>query len=130
MALLNSRNAALAGGVMAALVLMAPIPPASAQQGVAPPKFSLDPMSGWVPVGDAADGFTPIPGRVPPLSDDPAHPYVPNNNREGRQPTNRIADLSNPNLKPWAKAVMKKDIDEILAGKLAFTPRSSCYPPG
>jgi hypothetical protein len=129
MALLNSRNAALAGVTLAALISMAMVH-ATAQQGAAPPNFSPDPLSGWVPVGDAADGFTPIPGRVPPLSDDPAHPYVANNNREGRQPTDRIADLSNPNLKPWARAAMKKDIDEILAGKLAFTPRSSCYPPG
>jgi hypothetical protein len=28
------------------------------------------------------------------------HPYVPNN--VGKQPTYRIADLTNPLLKPWA----------------------------
>jgi hypothetical protein len=58
----------------------------------------------------------------------PAHPFVPKNT--GRQPTYRIADLTNPNLKPAAKARMKKDNDEVLAGKIAFTARSSCQPAG
>src|SRR5262249_59697622 len=34
------------------------------------------------------------------------------------------------NLKPWVKEVMKKDNDEVLAGKVAFTPSSSCMPAG
>jgi hypothetical protein len=55
---------------------------------------------------------------------DPRYPYVPNNT--GAQPTFRIADLTNPNLKPWVKERMKKDNEEVIAGKIAFTPRSSC----
>src|SRR5206468_5922013 len=47
-----------------------------------------------------------------------------------QQPTQRIGDISNPNLKQWAKDVMKKDNDEVLAGKFAFTARSSCRPAG
>src|SRR5262245_64009454 len=31
-----------------------------------------------------------------------------------------------PNIKPWAKDVMKKDNDEVLAGKIGYTPGSSC----
>src|SRR5512136_3051215 len=38
-------------------------------------------------------------GQKKPVSFDPAHPYVPNN--IGKQPTFRIADLTNPNLKSW-----------------------------
>jgi len=72
--------------------------------------------------------FRPVPGKVPPVTNDPKHPYVPNG--RGRQPTYRIADLSNPNLKPWVKEVMKKDNDEVLAGKIAFTPSQSCMPAG
>ena len=72
--------------------------------------------------------FRPVPGKVPPVTNDPRYPYVPNG--QGRQPTYRIADLSNPNLKPWAKEVMKKDNDEVLAGKIAFTPSQSCVPAG
>src|ERR1700684_2613035 len=34
------------------------------------------------------------------------------------------------NLKPWVKEHMKKDNDEVLAGKVAFTAGSSCMPMG
>jgi hypothetical protein len=51
-------------------------------------------------------------------------------NGRGRQPTFRIGDVSNPNLKPWVKELMKKDNDEVLGGKPAFTARSSCKPAG
>ena len=104
--------------------------PAVAQQSSAPPNFAENPSVAWLPVGGGAGGFSPIPGRVPPLADDPAHPYVANNNPQGRQPTDRIGDLANPNLKPWVKEAMRKDIAEVLAGKIAFTPRSSCWPSG
>jgi hypothetical protein len=63
-----------------------------------------------------------------PTQPDPAHPYVANG--RAAQPTFRIADTSNPNLKPWAAQRMKKDNDEVLAGKIAFTARSSCMPAG
>jgi hypothetical protein len=32
--------------------------------------------------------------------------------------------------KPWVKEWMKKDNEEVLAGKIAFTPRASCMPTG
>jgi hypothetical protein len=69
-----------------------------------------------------------IPGVPGPLTVDPAHPFVPNG--RGAQPTFRIADLSNPNLRQWAKDIMKKDNDEVVAGKIAYTPGSSCRPAG
>jgi hypothetical protein len=59
---------------------------------------------------------------------DPAHPYVPNNPR--KQATFRIADLTDPNLMPWARERMRKANEAVLAGKIAFTPRSSCMPAG
>ena len=61
-------------------------------------------------------------------SHDPAHRYVPN--ATGAQPSYRIADLTNRNPKPWVKEAMKKDNDEVLAGKIAFTASSSCMPAG
>ena len=70
----------------------------------------------------------PVPGSPRPVTQDPAYRFVPNNT--GEQPTYRIGDISNPNLKQWAKDVMKKDNDEVLAGKIAYTPRSSCKPGG
>ena len=88
------------------------------------PDFSSNQV-GWVGVGA---GFRPVPGRLPPVTNDPAHPFVPNGT--SAQPTYPIADLSNPNLRPWVKGQMKKDNDEVLAGKIAYTARSSCMPAG
>jgi hypothetical protein len=98
-----------------------------AQQNVSPPDFSSNQV-GWVGVGGGGPGFAVVPGHLPPVANDPAHPFVPNGT--SAQPTYRIADLSNPNLKPWVKERMKKDNDEVLAGKVAFTARSSCRPAG
>lgn len=98
--------------------------PAAAQSASSPPIFSPDLTVGWIGMGD----FQPVPGRVPPVTSDPKYPFVPNGT--GRQPTYHIADLTNPNLKPWVKTIMKKDIDEVLAGKIAFTPSQSCVPAG
>jgi hypothetical protein len=94
----------------------------------APPDFSSN-LSGWVGLNGAGPFFEAVPGREPgPVVSDPAHPFVPNGT--DAQPTFRIADLSNPNLMPWVKDFMKKDIDEVLAGKTAFTAQSSCMPGG
>ena len=115
----------LAGAGSVALVFLGACgAPANAQQTVSPPVFSWDLNVGWIGMGD----FKPVPGRVPPVSDDPKYPYVPNG--AGRQPTYHIADLTNPNLKPWAKEVMQKDNAEVIAGKIAFTPSQSCLPAG
>jgi hypothetical protein len=92
-----------------------------------PPDFSSNQV-GWVGVGGGGPGFAAIPGHLPPVANDPAHPFVPNGT--SAQPSYRIADLRNPNLKPWVKERMKKDNDEVLAGKVAFTARSSCRPAG
>jgi hypothetical protein len=108
------RGCALAGILGAAATTMA-------QQ--APPDFSSN-NTAWVSAGDLAAA----PGSPPIMRNDPAHRYVPNNTAE--QPTYRIGDVSNPNLKPWVRERMKKDNDEVLAGKIAFTARQSCMPAG
>src|SRR5258708_34760401 len=98
----------------------------AAHPAASPPDFST---TGWLTENTFHGGeLLPVPGSPPLFQQDPAHPFVPNNS--GRQPTYRIADLANPNRKQWAKAVMKKDNDEVLAGKIAFTARSSCKPAG
>ena len=129
MSLVVWRKRVLAGGIMAALMGMAPIAPTVAQQKAAAPDFSSN-LTGWVGLNGGGPYFEADPGRQPgPVVSDPAHPFVPNG--VGLQPTFRIADLTNPNLMPWAKELMKKDIDEILAGKKsAFTAQSSCVPGG
>lgn len=114
-----------AGGA-AALALAAS---AAAQAPVAPPDFSSDQTAWQTPFGT---DYIEIPGTPPLVTNDSAHPYISNGVaiRTGQQPTYRIADLTNPNLKPWAKDVMKKDNDEVLKGKIGFTPSSSCKQPG
>jgi len=115
-----------AGCIFVALAAAAPI--AAAAQEKAPPDFSSN-LAGWVGLNGGGPFYEPVPGALPPVTSDPAHPFVPNGARA--QPTFRIADLSNPNLRPWVKERMRKDIDEILAGKKsAFTPQSSCVPAG
>ena len=95
-----------------------------AQGAAAAPDFSSS-QAAWIATSN--DFIPPLEGPKP-VSFDPAYPYVPNNAR--RQPTFRIADLSNPNVLPWAKAQMKKSNEAVLAGKIAYTPRSSCRPAG
>jgi hypothetical protein len=98
-------------------------------QTVSPPDFSTNGAAWQTPNGT---DYIAVPGSPPLVSNDSAHPYVSNGVavRTGKQPTYRIADLTNPNLKQWAKDVMKKDNDEVLAGKIGFTPSSSCKQAG
>jgi hypothetical protein len=122
------RKELLAGSILA-IVGAVPHAPTLAQEKAAPPDFSSN-LVGWVGLNGGGPYFEADPGRQPgPVVSDPDHPFVPNG--VGLQPTFRIADLTNPNLMPWAKELMKKDIDEILAGKKsAFTAQSSCVPGG
>jgi hypothetical protein len=116
--------------VLASLIGVALLASAAAQQTAPPPDFSSN-LAGWVGFNGGGPFFESVPGRVPPVTSDPAHPFVPNGAGLGTQPTFRIPDLSNPNLKPWVKERMKKDTDEILAGKKpAFSAQSSCWPAG
>src|ERR1700719_3062713 len=108
---------------------------AAAQQGMAasappPPVFSPTAQTAWVGIGIGA--LLPVPGSPKPIGQDPAHRYISNDESgvTGQQPTQRISDISNPNLKQWAKDVMKKDNDAVLAGGFAFTARSSCKAAG
>lgn len=118
---------AKAGMVGVALVAFGTVPALPQEESA--PNFGPDSMAGWVGFNGAGPFFEPAPGHVPaPVVSDPAHPFVPNGT--GDQPSFRIADLTNPNLKPEVKQRMKKDIDEVLVGKVAFTPGSSCMPSG
>jgi hypothetical protein len=106
---------------------------AAAQQASAAgptPDFSPTAQTGWVGIGIGA--LLPVPGSPKPIGQDPAHRYISNDESAvtGKQPTQRISDIGNPNLKQWAKDVMKKDNEEVLAGKFAFTARSSCRAAG
>ena len=90
----------LTAGLLAGL-LCAGIAPALAQQG--PPNFSASNM-GWVSVGGE---WTRVPGSPPPVGQDPAHRYVPNNVGEltgsslksssGRRPCSSVEEAQSGN---------------------------------
>src|SRR4051812_3405958 len=96
-----------------------------AAQPAAAPDFQSGGIS-WAGIGGGE--LLAVPGSPKPITQDPRYKYTPNG--QGAQPTFRVSDLTNPNLKQWAKDVMKKDNDEVLAGKIAYTARSSCKPGG
>jgi hypothetical protein len=81
---------------------------------------------GWSKV---ADDFQPPASGPGPVTYEKDHPYVPNNDR-GRQVTFRIADLTNPILKPWAIEKMREQNELAAAGKRAYEARASCRPGG
>jgi hypothetical protein len=87
-----------------------------------------DAKTAWVPDRPTGDDFLPPPSGPGPVMSEKGHPYVPNG--RGRQPTYRVADLSNPILKPWAIAEMKKANDRVLAGGVPYIARERCWPAG
>ena len=100
----------LAAGALSAL-LLGTLGTDTAAQASRP-----DFMTGTAWLGGGS--FIEIPGSTPtPVRQDPRYRYVPNNTNE--QPTYRIGDITNPNLKQWVRDVMKKDNDEVLKGKIA-----------
>ncbi len=112
-------------GKLAGVLMALAVQPAMAAAAL--PVFSPNAETGWVGIGIGA--LLPVPGSPSPVVQDPAYPYIPNGT-PGKQPTQRVGDLSNPNLKQWVKDIMKKDNDEVIAGKFAFTSRSSCIAAG
>src|ERR1700730_18756119 len=95
MSSLTCRQRVLAGSILASIAAAVPIASATAQQKEGPPDFSSN-LAGWVGFNGGGPFYEPVPGRLPPVVSDPVHPFTPNG--VGRQPTFRIADLSNPNL--------------------------------
>ena len=129
MSTLASTARLLAAGALAGLGCAALAAGAAAQQKASPPDFSSN-HAGWLTFNV---DFSIVPGGTSPLRNDPAHPRISNQEAAvtGKQPTYFIADLGNSTiLKPWVVEQMKRDNTEVLAGKIAFTPHSSCTPAG
>jgi hypothetical protein len=117
-------RAALAGTVCLAGSLSF----AALAQG-APPDFAPDASIGWYAYNRIF--ISPVSGAGP-VQQDPAHPYVSNDEFRvtGKQPTEMLADLSNPILQPWAREVIRKRNELVLAKKSANPPHASCWPVG
>jgi hypothetical protein len=124
----------LAGGILASVLFGAcTLGPAIGAEQAAFPNFAPNSNVGWIASGKGfgVDFVQPLSGPGP-VTNDPAHPYLTNADaaRTGRQPTYRVADLSNPILKPWVVEHMRKANEEVLAGEIPFTADSRCYPAG
>jgi len=81
--------------------------------------------AGWISEGTE---WVAVPGGPQPVTFDPKFPYVPNNT--GKQPTFRVADLSNPNLTDFAKAELKKSNDLVHSGFAMYARESRCWASG
>src|SRR5215831_16929401 len=93
------------GGVLVGAVYLAGSLSFSAMD--TPPNFAPDRNIGWY----AYNRLFISPARgAGPVQQDPAHPYVSNDEFRvtGRQPTQHLADLNNPILQPWARDVVRK----------------------
>ena len=123
------RRASFAGIAMAFLFAGGAVA-ADAQRDKAVPNFtSID--HPWVAL--EGQDYLPPESGIGPVTYDRAHPVMVRNlNAQGgiNEIPLRIADLNNPNLKPWVVDALKKTNDTIASGKLPYTSRSSCRPAG
>src|SRR5215472_4223206 len=116
-------------GVLAHAFCLAAVNHSAMAQGASRPDFAPNASVGWYAYNRI---FIPPASGAGPVQQDPAHPYVPNDEFRvtGRQPTQRLADLNNPIFQPWARDVVRKRNELVLAGKLVPSPSSSCWPIG
>jgi hypothetical protein len=91
------------------------------------PNFAPDASTSWIPDRPTGDEFLPPLSGLGPVGSAKDHPYIPNG--QG-QPTYRVADLTNPNLKPWVIERLKKVNDGVLSGRVPFAAKERCWPAG
>jgi hypothetical protein len=94
--------------------------------GLFVPRFSPDVATAWQVDHADGDDYIPPASGPRPVTFDPAHPFVPTDPTGSTQPTYRVADLTNPILKPWAVEQMRKANEEVLKGKIPYVPRERC----
>jgi hypothetical protein len=94
------------------------------------PQFGPDVVTAWAVAHADGDDYLPPKSGPGPVKFDPAHPFVPTDPAGSTQPTYRVADLTNPILKPWAVEQMRKANEDVLNGKVPYVPRERCWPAG
>jgi hypothetical protein len=116
-----------AGLLIGLLCACAAFWPARADEGASIPALSAN---GWD--GNGENEFTPPNSGPGPVTSDPVHPYVSNFRavRTGEHANWRVADLSNPILKPWVVEALRKANADALSGKAMFTREARCWPTG
>ncbi len=123
------RHAGRSTGVLVGAVYLAGSLSWSATAQGTRPSFAPNASIGWYAYNRQ---FIPPASGAGPVQQDPAHPYVSNDEFRvtGRQPTEQLADLDNPILQPWARDVVRKRNELVLSGKPAHPPHASCWPVG
>ena len=93
------------------------------------PEFGPNPAVGWLLTSDGF--FLPPDSGAGPIGQDPAHPYVSNDEfrKTGHQPTMPFADLTSPILQPWTRNELQKRNALVLKGQ-APTLGIDCGPMG
>jgi hypothetical protein len=116
-------------GLLVGVLCIAGSLSATAMAQAAPPDFAPNPNIGWYAYNRL---FIPPLSGPGPVQQDRAHPYVSNDEFRvtGKQPTERVADLDNPILQPWAREVLRKRNQEVLSGHPSIPPNASCWPKG
>jgi hypothetical protein len=123
-----SRGRKFAGAVLAGVICLT-CGLSSAMAWDTRPDFAPNRSIGWYAYNRI---FIPPAQGAGPMQQDPSRPYVSNDEFRvsGRQPTQHLADLSNPILQPWTRDVIRKRNEAVLSGKLIGTPTASCWPKG
>ena len=124
----DGRLIGLAAGLLFACAAVADAYGAGETPDAVPNFSSLD--FPWQPLGPE---YAPPVSGLGPVTYDHAHPVMarnPNNVGALVEAPMRLADLSNPNFKPWVIDYLKKANDELLAKGIRYASRASCRPPG
>ena len=108
--------------------LCAAVPSFVLGQENAIPDFDLGGVA-WIGIGNELE---PPPEGPGPVTFDPAHPYVSNAEaaRTGADANFRVADLTNPILRPWVVESLREQNEVALSGTAAFDQKTRCWPPG
>jgi hypothetical protein len=118
----------LAAALLFACSMIADANAAGQTQGPVPNLSSVD--FPWLPIQPE---YAPPASGPGPVTYDHAHPVLarnPNNIGAVVEAPMRLANLNDPNLKPWVIEFLKKANDDLLGGKIRFASRASCRPPG
>jgi len=94
------------------------------------PNFSPSSTVGWLKAGAGDEFLPPDAGPGPVVYDTTVKPAPNSVLTTGNPRAFKVGDLSNPILQPWVVEQMRKSNEEVLAGKVAFTARSRCWPHG
>jgi len=94
------------------------------------PNFSPSSTVGWLKAGNGDEFYPPDSGPGPVAFDTSIKPAGNFMLTPGNPRAFKVGDLTNPILQPWVVEQMRKSNEEVLAGKVAFTARSRCWPHG